>query len=518
MTPITSARCGHRRLAVLAAALFLGACTTVTNPVTGESELSVMDEQAEVAEGRKGHAAVLQEYGAVKDARLQAYVNDLGQKLARESHRAYLAWTFTVLDSPEINAFALPGGYVYVTRGIMAVMESEADLAGVIGHEIGHVTARHGAQRATRQQTAGLGVLAASLLGAVAEAYGVGGATQLAGQAAQGAAAGYIASYSRDQELQADQLGAEYLVRNRFDPKNMVDVIGVLKMQETFAADQARAAGRAPRQGNDWLASHPSNEQRLASIRNIATGYPSPPGAYADDGRERYLAAISGMAYGDSAEQGVVRGRNFYHAGLGLALTAPLGWRLQNTQDAVTVVNADGDAALVVKAVPAKAGATQEEILKNVIKPTQGKVEKRSVNGLAATHFNGLRQTPQGQAQPVQATVIGGPTGGNFMLLYAAKDAAARGRALTQLREAEASFRPMSPADRKAAEPWVIKAVAYPRGGFAELARRSPLAGDTVSDKTPDKAAERVEQQLRLLNSVYGGGEPRPGQLVKVVQ
>ena len=349
-------------------------------------------------------------------------------------------------------------------------------------------------------------MLAASVLGAVAEAYGVGGASQLAGQAAQGVAAGYIASYSREQELQADQLGAEYLVRNRYDPKNMVDVIAVLKMQEQFAADQARAAGRQPRQGGDWLASHPSNEQRLASIRSIAAGYPSAPGAYADDGRERYLKAIDGMVYGDSPEQGVVRGQNFYHAGLGLALTAPPGWRIQNAQDAVTLINPAGDAGLVMKAVPPKAGATHEEILKNLIKPTQGKVEKRSFNGLGATHFIGQRQNQQGQAQAVQATVVSGPQGSNYLMIYAARDAAARERALPQLRAAEASFRPLGAADRKAAEPWTLKAVPYPRGGFAELAKSSPLL-------PPDKA----EQQLRLINGSYGGGEPKPGQLVKVV-
>src|SRR5690606_33053344 len=142
--------------------------------------------------------------------RLQAYVNEVGQKLARQSHRSNLQWTFTVLDSPEVNAFALPGGYVYVTRGIMAHLDSEAELAGVIGHEIGHVTARHGAQRATRQQNAGLGVLAATVRGAVLEGAGVGGATELASQVSQGVAAGHLASYSREQELQADELGAEY--------------------------------------------------------------------------------------------------------------------------------------------------------------------------------------------------------------------------------------------------------------------------------------------------------------------
>ena len=129
------------------AVLLLAACgTQVVNPVTGRTERTVMDEQAEIAEGAKAHQQVLQEYGAYANPRLQAYVDELGQKLARQSHRSNLTWTFTVLDSPEVNAFALPGGYVYVTRGIMAYLDNEAELAGVMGHEIGHVTARHGAR------------------------------------------------------------------------------------------------------------------------------------------------------------------------------------------------------------------------------------------------------------------------------------------------------------------------------------------------------------------------------------
>src|SRR5574340_503254 len=171
-----------------------------------------------------GLGLALAAYGACKDAKLQAYVDGLGQRLARQSQRGNLAWHFTVLDSAEVNAFALPGGYVYVTRGIMAYLDSEAGLAGVIGHEIGHVTARHGAQRATREQVAGIGVIAATVLGAVLEGYGVGGAGRIASQAAQTAAAGYIASYSRAQESQADRLGAEYLARVDFNPGSMVDV------------------------------------------------------------------------------------------------------------------------------------------------------------------------------------------------------------------------------------------------------------------------------------------------------
>ena len=150
-------------LPLLWVALLTACGSPIVNPVTGQAERSVMSEQMELTEGAKAHQQVLQEYGVVKDARLQAYVNNLGQRLAKQSHREQLQWHFTVLDSPEVNAFALPGGYVYVTRGILAYLQNEAELAGVIGHEIGHVTARHGAQRATRQQDAGLGVLAASV-------------------------------------------------------------------------------------------------------------------------------------------------------------------------------------------------------------------------------------------------------------------------------------------------------------------------------------------------------------------
>jgi predicted Zn-dependent protease len=484
-------------LALIVAGLLAG-CATVVNPVSGREERTVMTEEAEIAEGRKAHPGVLAEYGVVQDARLQAYVDGIGQRLAQQSHRASLKWTFTVLDSPEINAFALPGGYVYVTRGIMAAMESEADLAGVIGHEIGHVTARHGAPRATRQQTAGLGVLAATLLGA---AVGVG---DLAGQVSQGVAAGYVANYSREQELQADRLGAEYLVRNRYNPRNMVDVIGVLKMQERYAADRARAQGRQPAAGRDWLSSHPSNEQRLADITQIAAGYGA-AGSYVDDGRARYLRAIEGLTYGDSREQGVTRGQNFYHEPLGIALAAPAGWRVQNTPEAIALINAAGDAGLVVQLVPPKAGATHEEILRNVIKPTGGRFEKRTLNGLAATHFVGTASNAQGQSRNVVATVVSGPAARHYLLLHAGKDAAALQRNAAGLRQAEGSFRPLDAADRAAARPWVLGTAPYPVGGFAVLARRSPLG-------------EPGEAALRLINGAYGGAEPRQGTLVKVIE
>jgi predicted Zn-dependent protease len=491
-----------RVLAIAALALLVSCGTKVVNPVTGRAERSVMDERTEIEEGRKAHAEVLKEYGVYNDSALQAYVNELGQKLARQSHRSTLQWTFTVVDSPEINAFALPGGYIYVTRGIMAHLNSEAELAGVIGHEIGHVTARHGAQRATREQQAGLGVLAASVLGAVLESkYGLGGLGDMASQTSQLAAAGYVAKYGREQELQADGLGAEYLSRSGYNPRVMISVIGTLKAQENFAADQARAQGKQAQQRDSWLASHPSNDQRLNDITQLAQKFPV---SNADDGRARYMQRINGMVFGDSREQGVVRSKTFYHEPLGIVLTAPAGWKIQNSADALLMVNEQGSAGLRFLAVPKEAGNTHEDIIRNALKPTQGRVEKLNFNGFPATFFSGARQTQQG-AQAIEATIVTGPNNANYAMVHLAQNADAMARHRAQILQAAGSFRAFTSNDRGPAQPWKVRTVQYPRGGFAQLARSAPLGTS-------------AESQLRLINGVYGGGEPAAGQMVKVIE
>jgi predicted Zn-dependent protease len=211
------------------------------------------------------------------------------------------------------------------------------------------------------------------------------------------------------------------------------------------------------------------------------------------------------MTFGDSREQGVVRGRNFYHEGLGIALTAPAGWQVQNAQQAILLVNGAADAGLIVRLVPPKAGSTHEEVIRNVVTPTDGRTERRTLHGLAATHFTGSVRNDQGQSKAVTLTLVTGPGGRNYLMLYAAKDTAALQRAGAQLVEAESSFRELTSADRAAARPWSVNTTPYPRGGFAEMARTSPLPA-------------RAEAQLRLMNSAYGGGvEPKPGQPVKVV-
>jgi predicted Zn-dependent protease len=487
-------------LCVLLTSGVLGAsgCATVTNPVTGKQERTVMDEASEIRAGQEADAEVRAEYGVYNNPALQAYVNEVGQRLAAQSHRSNLKWSFTVVDSPAINAFALPGGYVYITRGLMAYLNSEAELAGVLGHEIGHVTARHASQRATRQQTAGIGVLAASVLGAVLESkYGVGGLGEMAQQGAGAIAQTNILSYGRDQELQSDQLGAEYLHRTGRDPNTMFTVLTVLKQNEVFSADQARAAGKQVNRMPTYLSSHPSNEQRLQEITRIAQGY---KGQYADPGRARYLQAINGMTFGDSKEQGMVRGRNFYHEGLGFVLQAPLGWEIQNGAQQLLMVSPDGQAAVVM--VPSNTRGDLEGAIRQ-LKPDSGRVDRFTINGLPAIYFNG---TSQGKPLEVTAVTLRGT---DFLMRAMEKQGVDRQRYARDQQAIINSFRQMTADDAARARPYTVRTVSMPGTGFRTLALDALRSAPDLPN---------AEGQVRLLNQAYPQGNAAPGQIVKTIQ
>jgi predicted Zn-dependent protease len=227
-----------RRIAVAAVGILL-LTHCAKNPVTGGKDFVLMSEQQEIQMGAQAHKDVMKEYGMLENPQLQAYVTRVGKALAAKSHRPNLDWHFTVVDSPEVNAFALPGGYIYVTRGIMAYLNSEAELAGVLGHEIGHVTARHGVRQQSAATAAGLGAILGSIL--VPGLDNQAGATLL-----QQLSQSLIAGYGREHELESDRLGAEYLAKTAYNPQAMVEVIGVLKNQELYDIELARkAASRA---------------------------------------------------------------------------------------------------------------------------------------------------------------------------------------------------------------------------------------------------------------------------------
>lgn len=230
------------------------------NPATGESDFVMMTEEQEIALGRKNHALVLKQYDVYENKALQAYVQKIGNKVAQKSHRSNLIYRFTVLDSPEVNAFALPGGYIYITRGLMSYLNSEAELAAVLGHETGHVTARH----AVRQHSA---ATATDIIGTIlATAAGVQGAGDVLG--VLGTA--IIRGYGREHELESDRLGAEYLARSGYDPQAMFKVIRVLKNQEEFEKKLAKKEDREPRIYHGVFSTHPDNDTRLKEVVNAA--------------------------------------------------------------------------------------------------------------------------------------------------------------------------------------------------------------------------------------------------------
>src|SRR5512133_922515 len=297
-----------RSLAALAAALALAACAR--NPVTGERQLSLVSTEQEIALGKESAEQVTQSIGRYPDPGVQAYVEGIGKKLAAASERPQLPWSFTVLDDPTVNAFALPGGPVFITRGILTYLGSEAELASVLGHEIGHITARHSVEQLSKQQLAQLGL-----------GVGMSVSPELA-QVGQAAAAGLqllFLKYGRDAERQADQLGFKYMAQQGYDVREMSKVFVTL---ERSSAQQG--AGRVP----EWQSTHPDPGNRAETARERAAKATIPPGAKVE--HDRYVQLVSGMVFGDDPRQGFFKGDTFLHPDLKFQMKFPQGWKAQN--------------------------------------------------------------------------------------------------------------------------------------------------------------------------------------------
>jgi predicted Zn-dependent protease len=477
-----------RRIAVIVfGALTLTHCAQ--NPVTGDKNFVLMSEQQEIQMGAQAHQDVLKEYAALDNPALQAYVNEVGQRLAKQSHRPSLPWHFTVVDSPDVNAFALPGGYVYITRGIMAYLNSEAELAGVVGHEIGHVTARHGVRQQSASTAAGLGAVLGSIL--MPGMNNQAGATLL-----QTLAQAWTAGYGREHELESDRMGAEYLARTGYDPQAMIAVVTVLKNQELFAAEQAERDGRQPRTYHGTFDTHPSNDERLKQVVAEADKYKI---ALPREGRSTYLEKMAGVVFGDSPEQGVIRGNALLHDKLGLAIQFPQGWQVQNRPDRVVATSPKGDALVELQQGP-KGGKPLETLQKGLKLDAGARYDSGSLSGYPAAFAAGAQQ---GKPVVVAAVAFNGT---QFLIAGMAKDKATYDRERSTLRGAINSFHAIKPTEKLAARSYVLRLLtAQPGMTMAALARQSPLEND-------------AESQLRLMNDLYPSGEPLPGQLIKIVQ
>lgn len=477
----------RRTAVVILGALSLTHCAQ--NPVTGDKNFVLMSEEQEIQTGAQAHPDVLKEYAALDSPGLQAYVNEVGQRLARQSHRPNLKWHFTVVDSPDVNAFALPGGYVYITRGIMAYLNSEAELAGVIAHEIGHVTARHGVRQQSAQTAAGLGAVLGSIL--VPGLNNRAGATLL-----QTLAQSWSAGYGREHELESDRLGAQYLAKSGYDPQAMIDVIGVLKNQELYAAAQASREGKKPATYHGTFDTHPSNDARLKQVVGEASKYSV---ANPREGRSEFLQHMAGVYFGDSPDQGVIRDNALLHEKLGLAIQFPAGWKVQNRPDRVVAISPQGDALVELQQGP-KGDRPLDTLQKGLKLDAGARYDSGSLSGYPAAFAAGAQQ---GKPVVVAAVVF---NGAQYLIAGMAKDKTTYNRERTTLRGAINSFHALTPAEKQAARPYVLKLVtAQPGTTMASLAQHSPLG-------------DEAEPQLRLMNDLYPSGEPKPGQLLKIVR
>ena len=312
--------------------IFLLVIGCSVNPVTGKRDFVIISESQEIQMGREYNAQILRQNPVYQDQELQDYVQTIGQSLAAKSHRPNLVYRFTVIDSPDINAFALPGGYIYINRGLMSYLSSEEELAAVLGHEIGHVTARHSVQQYSQSQ----------LMGILSAAIEI-NAGRTAGNIANLASGALLSGYGRDMELEADDLGAQYIFQDGYSPQGMYQVLSVLKDQEVYSKKIAEQRGQEPRSYHGVFASHPSNDLRLQEVlNNVSNTYPKGE----EKKKDLYLKKIEGMVFGDSEQSGIRRGGEFYHGPLNFYMSSPEGWEIINTPDQLIFSSYYGEAIL----------------------------------------------------------------------------------------------------------------------------------------------------------------------------
>ena len=478
-------------LLLLAGCLLLPACAT--NPVTGDSDFVLMSEEDELQLGQKYSAEIHKEMPAYDNPVLEEMVQRVGRQLAAHSHRPNLDYQFTIVDSKSVNAFALPGGYIYITRGMLAYLNSEAELAAVLGHEIGHVTARHSVRQ---QSTATLtGVLGAVL----AASTGISGADSLTNMASTA----IVRGYGREHELEADRLGAEYLAKSGYDPEAMLEVVGVLKNQEAFEVAIARQEGREPNVYHGLFSTHPDNDARFREVVTAARKFKT--GSTTRVGRDSYLLRLDGVTFGDSEREGIVRDNRFYHKELNFSLTFPDNWDIDNQAQRIVAAPESKDGLIQMNVAGIKGKQTPRQFMEQQLQLENMRLGKAfSAGSLKGYTAVANAETPWGLARVRYAVVRRGNSA--YVFAGTTNDRRNPGKYDADILATAKSFHSLTAAERKLATAKKLDIIrATKNTSYAGLARRSPIS-------------DYPEEQLRLLNDQYPTGEPEPSRLLKVVR
>ncbi|MEK9968867.1 MAG: M48 family metalloprotease [Ferrovibrio sp.] len=451
--------------------------------------------------GAQEHPKILREFGGVySDPEVGAYVAGIAGRIAGQSGQPASSFTFTVLNSPVVNAFALPGGYVYITRGILSLANNEAEVAGVLGHEIGHVIAHHSEKRYDKSVFTNLGVAGASILGSIFLGQGAG---DLIGQAGQVGGGAYLASFSRENELEADTIGVKLLARVGYAPDAQAAFLQTLS---NYSELESRMAGQAGKDRmNDLFATHPGGPQRVKEAIAAANTYPASPVYRRDD----YLGRIDGMIYGDDPKEGVVRGNTFTHPDLRLSFSAPEGWRISNTSDAVLAIGTGGRLQFDIEGDKKKVQASRsaQDYLTRIWVPNQrlSNVETIKVNGLPAATGTVSRAQLKSGTVDLRFIAVGMPNDSIVRFVIIAPAGGLGKIDQTMIRSVN-TLKYLSDAEVQAVKPVRLKIVQVGSGDTVE----------TFAAKTP--LGRYAAEQLRVLNALQAGQQPRPGERFKTVE
>ncbi|MEX1198868.1 MAG: M48 family metalloprotease [Pseudohongiellaceae bacterium] len=479
----------HFLLVVLCSTVLL---SCATNPATGRPNLVLMGESREMEIGREEHEKVLSSMRVMEEGPVTEYVREVGQRVADASHRDDLEYTFTVIDSPEINAFALPGGYVYINRGLLAFLNTEDQLAAVLAHEVGHITARHAVQQQARgnlgRTAAGIGGFVAAV--ATGSAYVGSELSQLGSLWTQAGVSGF----GRENELEADSLSAEYLRTAGYDPQAVLDVLSILKNQEDF---NVQVAGQ--RAGYHGLfATHPRNDERLQSaVGSVSAEGES--GAEYDPDPARFRQVMNGMVFGQRHDGG---GQRYYHDLLGYTMVFPPEWSLTETPSTVTATAPQQAASLQVESRRMQRRMPPHEYLRDELGYDLSETEALNQYRLQG-HTGVVRDPDDGELQRIAVIYLGlramifrGTVQGSV------EEAAELER---MIMASIRSFRVSQPNEEARSELNVEFVRVGPQFSWAALAQQSPLP-------------QYAEETLRLINGYYPIGNPQPGEWIKILE
>ena len=491
----------YRKIIITFLIIFTSGCAT--NPVSGIPDFVTITEQQEISIGASYHKQILEENKIIDNKELNDYFQKLGESIAKESHRPNLKWYFTLIDDPTFNAFATPGGYVYMYRGMLNYFNSEAELAGVIGHEIAHITARHAVRGMSTAQVTGLllGILQSNVPGG-----------QLTGNAFNLVNVIINRGYSRKFELEADQLGEEYLERLNYDPSAMSAFLKTLQYSDELEIKIAKEEDREPNIGYHGIFStHPDHEKRISALDKN-----DKKNKKMKVNKEKFLKLLDGSVYGSSPEEGYVKNSVFYHPILAIKFNIHEDWKLQNEPDKLIITKKDSNITLRADDLLAddlENGLTPQKYLENGINKSSFlssneliKSEKFSYNNLEG--YSHLYSTKNFIEEKYK----------RFTVIFDINNEKTKPKAwisVTNLKDISddnevqmmlKSFSKMPQAEIEKSKGLRIKVIRFRDGmSYSKLSKSSPL-GKYAIDK------------LRLLNGHYPDKNPIVGDLIKIVE